>query len=880
MQREPQRATQPHAAFRSSILRPRHAPHPADHRPSPPGHALGNDARRRSRSPGLFDPAMPLSQELPIQPPAHAAYRPPTAHAQFNDYNNHHHLNQSHGPSQPYLHRVSDPGPGLAVRRSPSGSSHDAGSGSKGRFMDDAAMHTDGLKRMRRSVSVEASYAGEVEVEIVESGQAPQDLSRMPAVPSGPSSSRLYPPQQYQQQQQQQPHRGREQQPYQQQQQQQHNASIPAQTRPEHARDTGAAAMAVSSDSDEDISHRSLAELNALLKKENYKLSLLTTSVNRTSRKIGYIGRLLVSRASPSSSSSSAAPSNVPSVMTDAQRALPPQLALQSAGRDEPADTHPGPAYAHPHPPRPVQQTIHASAPTYPAPGQASRPPQQPLHSLHSSYEQHPAAELFAHLSRAPQQPVPQSAPRQAASHLSDPTALPAEMLRDSSSARVHERYPAVRDAPPSYAPTTANATPYTHSKAVNSAPATPVPDVLAEWKYKTSASVEILSSLSTHSFGGLGRKPRSLLLPPASNSALSEIAVTSTLGGQIQSWNIKSRRSMYVITDEVMRNGWAEDMCWIGSDILGVSPSVTSEKNKLPDRVPHQVALIYNCRIKRSNAFVFGVLDFQLKHLNEMPHDKGVSTIAPMSSMLDKTRWLTGGLDRKIFLWSFDSAFKTEGKSYNPISTLDLHHHHTSAIYSIYHESSSNVVYSGGADSRLIAWSLETSKLTMPNVRHMGPIRDVLGVPNCPSLLMVSFMDKDSHIRLVDLRTNQFVLSLTAGDDTATLGNSMISNGFIDNQASISTADKGSQSRYQHASIHPNGFLVAMGQTNGHKLNIWDMRYNKVNGPTQVLTIHENKILHAKFYNGAAVPSLLTISSDNTFMATEYRTSNELQKA
>ncbi|KAJ8327135.1 hypothetical protein O5D80_004549 [Batrachochytrium dendrobatidis] len=385
------------------------------------------------------------------------------------------------------------------------------------------------------------------------------------------------------------------------------------------------------------------------------------------------------------------------------------------------------------------------------------------------------------------------------------------------------------------------------------------------EWMIKRNSSAELMTEINSHSLGKFDRKPRTLLLPPENPETLSEIAVTSTLSGCIQWWNIKTRQNIYTIEGAIMRNGWAEDMCWISPNTLAVASSPQLSSSRANNRINHQIALVYNCRISKQSVHDSGSLDFKIQHLKEMPHDKSISTISPMSPIGNQTRWVSAGADKRIFLWSFENQFTGKERKYNNIIYRNLHNLHTSNILSVYPHPSQDVIYSGGLDHRLVGWSLGANCSTLCSNKQFSGIRDIIGIPGQPNMLLLGFMDYDSQIKVLDLRSMKFSLSLSSA---------MSSADSTSIQSTSMKTERQIQSKYAHASIHPNGYMVSLGQSANNGINIWDLRYSQVNSPTQTLRIHDNRVIVARFFEGFERSSLVSMSTDNTLSVSDYKLS------
>jgi hypothetical protein len=145
-------------------------------------------------------------------------------------------------------------------------------------------------------------------------------------------------------------------------------------------------------------------------------------------------------------------------------------------------------------------------------------------------------------------------------------------------------------------------------------------------------------------------------------------------------------------------------------------------------------------------------------------------------------------------------------------------HIQHTSAIQGLYYNPTSNVLYSGGADCRFIAWDME-ARFTLYNDRFEDRINGIYPIPMQPNLLLINLASKSLQNRIYDCRVKDpNVLSF-----------------------GIETSDN--FGRYTSPFIHPHGYLVACGEakdTSRPRLNLWDLRNIKVQEyPTQSVDLH-----------------------------------------
>lgn len=108
---------------------------------------------------------------------------------------------------------------------------------------------------------------------------------------------------------------------------------------------------------------------------------------------------------------------------------------------------------------------------------------------------------------------------------------------------------------------------------------------------------------------------------------------------------------------------------------------------------------------------------------------------------------------------------------------------------------------------------------------------------------MIVSFFQKNSELKIFDARCNRFTLTID---------------------------QKTNSSFHQRVSLHPNGTLLSAGDdTCG--IQLWDLRYINVATIPQIINVHKNKVLAARFYQGRQSSVLASVATDNDFIVTEY---------
>ena len=185
-------------------------------------------------------------------------------------------------------------------------------------------------------------------------------------------------------------------------------------------------------------------------------------------------------------------------------------------------------------------------------------------------------------------------------------------------------------------------------------------------------------------------------------------------------------RKEVHCIpSSDIYFNTWCEEMCWLDKDTLVVAAhNNTDEVDKFP-----QLTLIYDCRKK-----IDPVVSYKTKPIKQRAHSKGITCISAMDCKNGENRWLTGGLDKNIFMWSAE-------KGINNINVKSIPSKHSSKINALFHLKNTELIISGGQDCRLVGWSLESQSVVFGNEKErlLGPVRDIFPIYNQPqSILLV----------------------------------------------------------------------------------------------------------------------------------------------
>ncbi|KAF9368516.1 hypothetical protein CPC16_005286, partial [Podila verticillata] len=339
-------------------------------------------------------------------------------------------------------------------------------------------------------------------------------------------------------------------------------------------------------------------------------------------------------------------------------------------------------------------------------------------------------------------------------------------------------------------------------------------------------------------------RKPRSMVVhTPIAGPELEEVMVTSSLDGNIQFWDLEARRVVTTIPKAPLNQPWAEDMCWVGRNVLAVA-SATKEGVELN----HQLTLIHvkNTPPQKSSLGSLNAgssLAWTIQALEQKPHDMSKGAIMCMSAMTEDASGMslaTAGMDKQIFHWKFTPQ-NSDG-DYVPIHQKLVHSKHTSTIQALSYSNRSNVLYSGGSDCKIMGWDMVRSEIVVEHKSaENGRITHIQQNPADPNLFLICHATTNNQMTLHDSRQQFHVPVLAFGFQCS------------DNL-----------SRNVAPSWHPDGALVSSGTQSDAKINIWDVRWKDVQrGAGQSICVHEKRVFRAAFHPRR--PFMTSMSADSS---------------
>lgn len=312
------------------------------------------------------------------------------------------------------------------------------------------------------------------------------------------------------------------------------------------------------------------------------------------------------------------------------------------------------------------------------------------------------------------------------------------------------------------------------------------------------SGSVELLAGLQMQTKAKfLPRKPRSLLFSRHDPDWL----LTSTLDGSLQRWSL-DRRALHgpsVSLPHALNEAcWAEAMC---VDTRGqhaalalASPSTAVGDAPVPEMT--------------TRLCVLGVGEGAQPRLlapSHAVHSKGLaSVVAFYDGPSERSLFASGGNDKNVALWDADLR-SDNGTASLHATTTELHRRHTSTVLALCQQPQTRMLWSGGADMRLVAYCL-AKRQTGFETKLEGRLSHILAHSQDPQRLLLALARPSEQFRLLDCRAPT--------SPAAVFG----------------WAEAGNTSRYLLPSWHAAGNLVACGSASplgaAPGINVWDLRY------------------------------------------------------
>ncbi|PJF18281.1 hypothetical protein PSACC_01959 [Paramicrosporidium saccamoebae] len=293
-------------------------------------------------------------------------------------------------------------------------------------------------------------------------------------------------------------------------------------------------------------------------------------------------------------------------------------------------------------------------------------------------------------------------------------------------------------------------------------------------------------------------RKPRCLMFAGAGHD---DLMITSSLDGSVQYNSVRKQMTTRTVflPSYLKRPCFPENMCsapLLDGFVFSTVDASTSNGSSVETDSSGQASSLLFLPYRHDSEPVPIVLTSA-----NSPHQKSISTLSslyePMRS--NRAKLLSGGLDKTITLWELDYQAHVT-------STKEVHRYHTSAVQAITQVAASpEILWSGGADCRLLGWSLKESRPTFSH-RYEFRISQLLTNAHHPNSIIVTFCSRSQQLRLLDHR--------------GPLGQGFKAFGHAEQ----------SPTRYMRPGWSPDGNLVAFGTSAPDSrisaVNIWDLRY------------------------------------------------------
>lgn len=339
-------------------------------------------------------------------------------------------------------------------------------------------------------------------------------------------------------------------------------------------------------------------------------------------------------------------------------------------------------------------------------------------------------------------------------------------------------------------------------------------------------------------------RKPRCLAF---AGEGSRDLMITSSLDGSIQYTSMSNQavvRSVFI--PSVMQKAcYAETICpaprlggFVVSTMDAHSTSGSDELSSSPSSL-----LFLKFDVAEEGSPV------ALCPPGGSPHQKSIGATCPLldGSARASFRFLTGGADKNVALWELDESSQVK-------SVVEIHRSHTAAIQALGHAShAQDVIWSGGADCRLVGWSLKEGRKAL-NHRFSSRLSHILSHDSHPHLLMLSFSSATNQLQLFDCRASstQRILALFGHQETSPT------------------------SRYLKPGWSPAGNLVALGTASPASrvsaINIWDIRYLDSGEAVKSLEFAgEKRFLSCEFW--PAGNTIVALATDNSANFIEFTT-------
>ncbi|KAL0136641.1 WD40-repeat-containing domain protein [Mucor lusitanicus] len=360
------------------------------------------------------------------------------------------------------------------------------------------------------------------------------------------------------------------------------------------------------------------------------------------------------------------------------------------------------------------------------------------------------------------------------------------------------------------------------------------------EIAFGRSQAMDIYTIRRKHGDVVFNKKPRSLLYNIADDSmskGMNELMITTSLDGELQFWNAAERRRIKTIGKDHIYDSWIDDICWATPSTLAFCP---------PQKSDEPVKLVHIGNVTKTN------VEGRIQTLDESPHENGISVIGSLETgdyntrNMEKCSFVTGGYDKSIYLWSLKR--ESPDDNFIPTGVSRLNIKHTSAIYSLCYDKYKNVLFSGGADERLVLFDMQTNT-TLRELRLAQRVSQIIQSKANPNIMLITSTLRSEQFYIYDQRVP----------------------GFDGIKLRFGQHESETLSRFMKPDMHENGYVVCCGHQSSSKLNFWDLRYTDVHKSVSFSmdTPSTTRILRSMFKPNTE--TIVSLSSSRTMSWLDY---------
>ncbi|KAI8986370.1 WD40-repeat-containing domain protein [Pilobolus umbonatus] len=331
-------------------------------------------------------------------------------------------------------------------------------------------------------------------------------------------------------------------------------------------------------------------------------------------------------------------------------------------------------------------------------------------------------------------------------------------------------------------------------------------------------------------------KKPRSILFSNSRdnrNASLANLMLTTSLDGDLQFWDARSRRTIKQLEKSILFDTWIDDLCWLNDQTLALIPSHKTKTNST-------VELIHLRSVSQDN------VEGETQRLLDEPHENSISAIAPVESGNDRCSFVTGGSDKSVYLWGLPSL-DAENKFVTK-KPYRLNIKHTSAVYSLCFNDFHNVLYSGGCDEKFCIYDMATSSVEK-EMRLGQRVSHIMPFKTNPNISLITLTQRSEQFLIYDHRTS-------------------VNDGI---QLRFGQPEEETLSRYVKPDIHDNGYMICCGSQSTYKVNFWDTRYV---GVDKSISFHMDTGASSRIVRSCFVPQqnvVVTCSSTRNLSWLDY---------